>query len=86
MQERRRLDIVILTENHKIKRSKHKELFKKIDAYCYRAKSLSNSVQYLICQCYRIHQKLKNGETWIKTDDAARFTQAVAFSVSLSSA
>ena len=63
MQERRRLDIVILTENHKIKRCKHSELFKKIDAYCYRAKSLSNSVQYLICQCYRIHQKLKKGET-----------------------
>ena len=63
IQERRRLDIVILTENHKIKRSKHKELFKKIDAYCYRAKNLSNSVQYLICQCYRIHQKLKNSES-----------------------
>ena len=53
---------MILTENHRIKRNKHKELFKKIDAYCYRAKNLSNSVQYLICQCYRIHQKLKNGE------------------------
>ena len=55
-------DTMILTENHRIKRNKHKELFKKIDAYCYRAKNLSNSVQYLICQCYRIHQKLKNGE------------------------
>ena len=53
---------MILTENHRIKRSKQKELFKKIDAYCYCAKNLSNSVQYLICQCHRIHQKLKNGE------------------------
>ena len=52
---------MILTENHRIKRIKHKELFKKIDAYCYCAKNLSNSVQYLICQCHRIHQKLKNG-------------------------
>ena len=53
---------MILTENHRIKRSKHRELFKKIDAYCYCAKNLSNSVQYLICQCYRIHQKFKNQE------------------------
>ena len=53
---------MILTENHRIKRNKHKELFRKIDAYCYSAKNLSNSVQYLICQCYRIHQKLKNEE------------------------
>jgi len=53
---------MILTENHRIKRSRHRELFKKIDAYCYCAKNLSNSVQYLICQCYRIHQKLKKGE------------------------
>jgi len=54
---------MILTENHRIKRIKHKVLFRKIDAYCYCAKNLSNSVQYLICQCYRIHQKLKNGES-----------------------
>ena len=53
---------MILTENHRIKRNKHKELFKKIDAYCYCAKNLSNSVQYLICQCYRIHRKIRNGE------------------------
>ena len=51
---------MILTENHRIKRNRHKELFKRIDAYCYCAKNLSNVVQYLICQCYRIHQKLKN--------------------------
>ncbi len=58
---------MILTENHSIKRNRHKELFKKIDAYCYCAKNLSNSVQYLICQCYRIHRKLRNGgmtEPW----------------------
>ena len=54
---------MILTENHRIKRIKHKELFQKIDAYCYCAKNLSNSVQYLICQCHRIYQKLKNGES-----------------------
>ena len=54
---------MILTENHRVKRNIHKELFKIIDAYCYSAKNLSNSVQYLICQCYRIHQKLKNEET-----------------------
>ncbi len=53
---------MILTENHRIKRNRHKELFKKIDAYCYCAKNLSNSVQYLICQCYRIHRKLLNEE------------------------
>ena len=54
---------MILTEIHRIKRGRHKDLFKKIDEYCYSAKNLSNSVQYLICQCYRIHQKLKNNET-----------------------
>ena len=54
---------MMLTENHRIKRSKLKALFKKIDGYCYSTKNLSNSVQYLICQCFRIHQKLRNGET-----------------------
>ena len=53
---------MILTENHRIKRNRNKELFNKIDAYCYSAKNLSNSVQYLICQCYRIHQKIRNEE------------------------
>ena len=53
---------MILTEYHRIKRNKNKELFKKIDAYCYCAKNLSNSVQYLICQCYRIHRKLRSEE------------------------
>ncbi len=53
---------MILTESHRIKRNRQKELFKKIDACCYCAKNLSNSVQYLICQCYRIHRKLLNEE------------------------
>ncbi|MCR5733822.1 MAG: hypothetical protein K6G22_04360, partial [Lachnospiraceae bacterium] len=53
---------MILTEEHRIKRSRHKELFRMIDGYCYRAKNLSNSVQYLICQSYRIHQKLRNND------------------------
>ncbi len=51
---------MILAEEHRIKRGRQNELFKNIDDYCYRAKNLPNSVQYLICQCYRIHQKLKN--------------------------
>ncbi len=53
---------MILTESHRINRTGHHDLFKKIDAYCYCSKNLSNSVQYLICQCYRIHQKLRNAE------------------------
>ncbi len=53
---------MILTEEHRINRCQQKELFKTIDGYCYNAKNLSNSVQYLICQCYRIHQKIKNRE------------------------
>ncbi len=60
---------MILCEEHRIKRCRQNELFKAIDSYCYSAKNLSNSVQYLICQCYRIHQKLKNLdilETWEK--------------------
>jgi len=60
---------MILTEEHRIKRGRQKALYKTIDAYCYRAKNLSNSVQYLICQSYRIHHKLKNRkqlETWEK--------------------
>ena len=53
---------MILTEEHRISRSRHKELFRKIDRYCYLAKNLSNSVNYLLKQCYRIHRKLKEGE------------------------
>ena len=71
---------MILTETHKIKRSKHKELFQKIDAYCYSAKNLSNSTQYLICQCYRIHQKMKNHEAleeW-ETEMITRINSAIS--------
>ena len=53
---------MILTEEHRISRSRHKELFRKMDKYCYLAKNLSNSVNYLLKQCYRIHRKLKEGE------------------------
>ena len=53
---------MILTEEHRISRSRHKELFRKMDRYCYLAKNLSNSVNYLLKQCYRIHRKLKEGE------------------------
>ena len=53
---------MILTEEHRIKKCRDKELFRQIDAYCYRAKNLSNSVNYIISQCYRIHRLLENGE------------------------
>jgi hypothetical protein len=59
----------MLTEEHRIKRSSQKELFKIIDEYCYRAKNLLNTVQYLICQSYRIHQKLKNSDTLEQWED-----------------
>lgn len=60
---------MMLTEEHRIKRSSQKELFKIIDEYCYRAKNLLNTVQYLICQSYRIHQKLKNSDTLEQWED-----------------
>ena len=53
---------MILTEEHRISRSRHKELFRMMDRYCYLAKNLSNSVNYLLKQCYRIHRKLAQGE------------------------
>ena len=53
---------MILTETHRIKKSANRELYQKIDAYCMQAKNLSNAVQYLISQCFRIHRKLKEGE------------------------
>ena len=53
---------MILTEEHRISRSRHKELFRMMDRYCYLAKNLSNSVNYLLKQCYRIHRKLEQGE------------------------
>ena len=54
---------MMLTEEHRIKKSRDKELDKKIDGYCYCAKNLSNSVQYLICQCHRIHEKLRDDKS-----------------------
>lgn len=51
-----------LTEEHSITYSSNKDLFKEIDRYCFLAKNLSNSVNYLIRQCYQIHKKLKEGE------------------------
>ena len=53
---------MILTEEHGIRKGSSRELFRKIDGYCYLAKNLSNSVNYLIRQCYRIHTKLRDSE------------------------
>ena len=53
---------MILTEEHRIRQGSSRELFRKIDGYCYLTKNLSNSVNYLIRQCYRIHTKLKASE------------------------
>ena len=54
---------MVLTEEHRIRYGrKSKELFRQIDDYCLRAKNLSNSVNYLIKQCFRIHRKLAQGE------------------------
>ena len=54
---------MLLTEEHRIKACNNKELFRQIDGYCYRAKNLSNAVKYLVKQCYRIHTKLRKGES-----------------------
>ena len=53
---------MILSEEHRIKRHNNKKLLHEIDGYCYKVKNLSNSVNYLIKQCYRIHTKIKNGK------------------------
>ena len=53
---------MILSEEHRIKVRKNKNLGSEIDNYCYLVKNLSNSVNYLIRQCYRIHTKLKTGK------------------------
>ncbi|MCR5748408.1 MAG: transposase [Lachnospiraceae bacterium] len=53
---------MILTEEHRITYESQKELFREMDHYCYLSKNLSNAVNYLIKQCYRIHRKLKLGE------------------------
>ena len=53
---------MILSEEHRIKVRRNKNLDSEIDNYCYLVKNLSNSVNYLIRQCYRIHTKLKTGK------------------------
>jgi len=58
---------MILSEEHRIKVRKNKDLGSEIDIYCYLVKNLSNAVNYLIRQCYRIHTKLRSGnelEEW----------------------
>jgi len=63
-------ETMVLTEEHRIKKCGNRKLYHEIDMYCYRAKNLSNTVQYLISQCYRIHRKLKDGEildSWEKS-------------------
>ena len=54
---------MILSEEHRIKKHNNAELLREIDEYCYKVKNLSNSVNYLIKQCYRIHTKIKSGKT-----------------------
>lgn len=61
---------MILSEQHRIRSCNNRELFHEIDTFCYLVKNLSNSVNYLVKQCYRIHTKLKTGkdlEDWEKT-------------------
>ena len=60
---------MILSEEHRIKKHKNAELLREIDNYCYKVKNLSNSVNYLIKQCYRIHTKIKNGKTLEEWED-----------------
>ena len=60
---------MILSEEHRIKKHNNKKLLHEIDDFCYKVKNLSNSVNYLIKQCYRIHKKIVNGkalEDWEK--------------------
>ena len=60
---------MILTEEHRIKKHNNAELLREIDEYCYKVKNLSNNVNYLIKQCYRIHTKIKNGKTLEEWED-----------------
>ncbi len=53
---------MILTEEHRITYESQKALFREMDHYCYLAKNLTNSVNYLVKQCFRIHRKIKSGE------------------------
>ena len=58
---------MLLSEEHRIRACRDKGLFKEIDGFCYCTKNLSNCVNYLIRQLFRIHTKLKkaeNLETW----------------------
>ena len=49
---------MLLTEEHKIHISGHRRLFREIDDFCYRAKNLYNATNYVIRQCYHIHEKI----------------------------
>ena len=60
---------MILSEEHRIKKHNNAELLREIDEYCYKVKNLSNSVNYLIKQCYRIHTKIKNGKILEEWED-----------------
>ena len=60
---------MILSEEHRIKKHNNKKLLHEIDDYCYKVKNLSNSINYLIKQCYRIHTKIKNGKTLEEWED-----------------
>ena len=53
---------MLLTEEHRIKKDGHKDLFRELDDFCFRAKNLHNAANYLIKQCDRIHRKLCSGE------------------------
>ena len=54
---------MILVEQHTIKlNNKNKELFERIDSFCYASKNLRNYTNYIIKQCSRISYKLKQGE------------------------
>ncbi|MBP5729524.1 MAG: hypothetical protein J6Y48_20840, partial [Clostridia bacterium] len=53
---------MLLTEEHRIKKAKQKDLFRAIDDHCYHSKNLYNATNYLIRQCERIHRKLYSGE------------------------
>ena len=58
---------MILCEEHSIRRSACRELYDRIDDFCYRSKNLHNLANYLITQCSRISRKLKDGgilEEW----------------------
>jgi len=62
---------MILTEEHRIKVGKrNKDLFQKLDAYCYAAKNLSNTVNYIISQSQRISRKLRSGEILTSVEKA----------------